>query len=193
MYWPHEVVQQASWRFSPGTSCSAPITSVPPLTGVAFAAAGLADPAAGDVEPFVTSAAEAAAASASAAKTQADSRPIRRRCIVPSDFVVERPEVSRPTWRPITFVRRSRAGEVRLAPVRSAAAGVPTSGPLEAAWSDPLLRQRVGPGDDLEDLLGDLRLPRPVHRERERVDQLAGVLRGVAHRSHPRALLGRRG
>jgi hypothetical protein len=45
-------------------------------------------------------------------------------------------------------------------------------------------------GHDLEDLLRDLGLTGPVHLEREPVDQLAGVLRRVAHRGHPRALLG---
>src|SRR6266542_2566993 len=48
-----------------------------------------------------------------------------------------------------------------------------------------------GARDHLENLLRDLRLPRAVHREREAVDQLAGRLRGVAHRRHPCALLGR--
>ena len=47
-------------------------------------------------------------------------------------------------------------------------------------------RERVRAGDDLEDLLRDLRLARAVHRERETVDQLAGVLRRVAHRRHLR-------
>src|SRR5437870_5613867 len=54
-----------------------------------------------------------------------------------------------------------------------------------------LLRERVGARDDFQDLLRDLGLARPVHREGQRVDQLARVLRGVPHRRHTRALLGR--
>jgi hypothetical protein len=54
-----------------------------------------------------------------------------------------------------------------------------------------LLRQCVRAGHDLEDLLRDLRLSRAVHLQRERVDQLARVLRRVAHGGHAGALLGR--
>jgi energy-coupling factor transporter ATP-binding protein EcfA2 len=43
----------------------------------------------------------------------------------------------------------------------------------------------------LADLRRDLGLTRTVHRQRERVDEVTGVLRGVAHGSHPGALLGR--
>src|SRR5580765_1544960 len=56
-----------------------------------------------------------------------------------------------------------------------------------------LAAERVSAGDDFEDLLRDLGLTCAVHREREVVDQLAGRLRGVAHRRHARALLGRGG
>src|SRR5438128_2169651 len=52
--------------------------------------------------------------------------------------------------------------------------------------------QGVRSGDDLEDLLRDLRLPRAVHLERQRVDELAGALRRASHRRHARALLGGR-
>ena len=51
-------------------------------------------------------------------------------------------------------------------------------------------RELAGKGvrarDDLEDLLRDLRLARPVERKRQPVDQVAGVLRGVPHRRHLR-------
>src|SRR5579875_766717 len=51
----------------------------------------------------------------------------------------------------------------------------------------------LGARDDFHDLLGDLRLARPVHLERQVVDQGAGVVRGVLHRGHPCTVLGRRG
>src|ERR671934_1301382 len=50
--------------------------------------------------------------------------------------------------------------------------------------------QRFGAGDNFHDLLGDLRLAGTVHLEREVLDDLAGVLRGVAHGGHARAQLG---
>jgi hypothetical protein len=53
--------------------------------------------------------------------------------------------------------------------------------------------QRFRAGDDFHDLLGDLGLARAVHLEREVVDDLAGVLGGVAHGGHARAVLRRRG
>src|ERR671937_2566641 len=53
--------------------------------------------------------------------------------------------------------------------------------------------ERVRAGDHLEDLLGDLRLAGAVHRQRQRVDQLARALRGAPHRGHPRPLLRGRG
>ena len=51
--------------------------------------------------------------------------------------------------------------------------------------------ERVRAGDDLEDLLRDFGLASAVHGQGEAVDQLAGVLRRVAHRGHARALLRR--
>src|SRR6476659_1976069 len=62
-----------------------------------------------------------------------------------------------------------------------------------AGFVSARLRQRFRAGDDLEDLLRDLRLARAVHAQRQRVDDLAGVLRCVPHRRHARALLRRRG
>ncbi len=53
--------------------------------------------------------------------------------------------------------------------------------------------QGLGAADDLEDLLRDLRLPHPVHLQRQAVDHVAGVLGGAAHRRHPGAVLRRRG
>src|SRR6266576_5396696 len=49
-----------------------------------------------------------------------------------------------------------------------------------------LAGEGVRAGDDLEDLLRDLGLAGAVQREREVVDQLTGVLRGVPHRGHLR-------
>src|SRR3954466_11699512 len=54
------------------------------------------------------------------------------------------------------------------------------------------LHQRLGAGDNFHDLLGDLGLAGAVHLEREVVDDLRGVLRGVAHGGHARPQLGRR-
>src|SRR3954447_10556463 len=50
--------------------------------------------------------------------------------------------------------------------------------------------QRFCAGDDFHDLLGDLRLARAVHLQSQVLDELAGVLGGVAHRGHARAVLG---
>src|SRR5947209_7529537 len=55
--------------------------------------------------------------------------------------------------------------------------------------SKALSAKALGPGDDLHDLLGDVRLALAVRLEREVVDQLGGVLGCVAHRRHPRAML----
>src|SRR5215468_6670292 len=55
------------------------------------------------------------------------------------------------------------------------------------------LRERVRPRDHLEDLLRDLGLAGAVHGQREPVDELARVLRRVAHRAHPGSELGRGG
>src|SRR5438270_4160363 len=57
--------------------------------------------------------------------------------------------------------------------------------------SKALSAKALGPGDDLHDLLGDVRLALAVRLEREVVDQLGGVLGCVAHRRHPRAMLRR--
>src|SRR5262245_40141997 len=51
-------------------------------------------------------------------------------------------------------------------------------------------RESVRAGDDLEDLLRDLRLSGPVHCKSQVVDQLAGILGRVPHRRHLRAVLG---
>mmetsp|Transcript_4639 Transcript_4639/g.6554 ORF Transcript_4639/g.6554 Transcript_4639/m.6554 type:complete len:264 (-) Transcript_4639:244-1035(-) len=59
-------------------------------------------------------------------------------------------------------------------------------GPLS---SPRLALQRGGAGDDLDELGGDPRLPRAVVLQRELVDELAGVLGGVLHGAHARALL----
>src|SRR3546814_14669201 len=50
----------------------------------------------------------------------------------------------------------------------------------------------LGAGDDLDQLLGDGGLTRPVVGQRQLVDHLAGVAGRVVHRGHPRALLARR-
>ena len=46
------------------------------------------------------------------------------------------------------------------------------------------LASRRRTGDDFDDLLRDRRLTDAVHVERQRVDQLAGILRRRIHRSH---------
>src|SRR5436309_3582642 len=51
------------------------------------------------------------------------------------------------------------------------------------------LAEPLGTRDDFHDLLRDLRLALPVGLEREVVDQLGGVLGGVAHGGHTRAVL----
>src|SRR4051794_9020659 len=51
------------------------------------------------------------------------------------------------------------------------------------------LAERLGAGDDLQDLLRDLRLAHPVHFQGQLADHLLGVLGGVAHRRHPRPQL----
>mmetsp|Transcript_58349 Transcript_58349/g.151645 ORF Transcript_58349/g.151645 Transcript_58349/m.151645 type:complete len:369 (+) Transcript_58349:153-1259(+) len=48
----------------------------------------------------------------------------------------------------------------------------------------PFLHRR-GAADDLTQLRGDLRLPRPVEHERDLLVHLARVLRGVLHGAHP--------
>src|SRR5216683_8327929 len=51
--------------------------------------------------------------------------------------------------------------------------------------------QRLGAGDDLDQLLGDSRLTRAVIVEGEAVDHLAGIAGRTVHRRHPRSLLAR--
>ena len=53
------------------------------------------------------------------------------------------------------------------------------------------LDERLGAGDDFHDLLRDVRLALAVHLQGVRLDELARVLGGVAHRGHARAVLGR--
>jgi hypothetical protein len=60
------------------------------------------------------------------------------------------------------------------------------SGAATSGWNTPLLSQCVGAGDDLEDLLRDLRLAGSVQLQRVAIDQLARVLRRVAHSRHLR-------
>ena len=53
--------------------------------------------------------------------------------------------------------------------------------------------KRLGAADYFQDLLRDLRLPDPVHLQRQVARSCLRVLRGAAHRGHPRAQLrGRR-
>ena len=49
--------------------------------------------------------------------------------------------------------------------------------------------ERLGPGDDLDQLLGDVGLALPVVLEGELVDEVARVAGRVVHGGHPRALL----
>src|SRR3984893_12079390 len=49
--------------------------------------------------------------------------------------------------------------------------------------------QRLGPGDDLDQLLGDYGLTRPVIVESEPIDHVAGVAGSVVHRGHACTLL----
>src|SRR6185503_12131982 len=50
--------------------------------------------------------------------------------------------------------------------------------------------QRLGAGDDLDQLLGDHRLARAVVLQRAPADHVAGISGGIVHRRHARALLG---
>jgi hypothetical protein len=50
--------------------------------------------------------------------------------------------------------------------------------------------ERVGAGDDLDELLGDRGLARAVVGEGQPVDHLAGVLGRRLHRGHARGVLG---
>src|SRR4051812_20690340 len=49
-----------------------------------------------------------------------------------------------------------------------------------------------GAGDDLDEFLGDRRLPRAVHLQRQLLDHVARVARGAVHRRHLRAVEARR-
>ena len=53
--------------------------------------------------------------------------------------------------------------------------------------------QRLGTGDDFDQLLGDAGLTRAVVGESEFIDHVARVPGRVVHRGHPRTLLGREG
>src|SRR3546814_320514 len=53
--------------------------------------------------------------------------------------------------------------------------------------------QRLGAGDDFDEFLGDVRLARPIVSLRQRIDQVAGIARGVVHGRHAGTLLGREG
>src|SRR5205807_7660294 len=67
--------------------------------------------------------------------------------------------------------------------------------PAKGAWSCVEYAddsQRLGPRDDLDQLLRDHGLARAVVVEGEPVDHLAGIAGGVVHRGHARALLARR-
>src|SRR5579875_3937335 len=59
-------------------------------------------------------------------------------------------------------------------------------------WVTATSLESLRAGHDLEDLLGDLRLASAVHLQRQIADQLAGILRRIAHRRHSRAVLGGR-
>ena len=50
--------------------------------------------------------------------------------------------------------------------------------------------ERLGARDDLDQFLGDLRLALAVVADRQPVDHVAGVARGVVHGAHLGALLG---
>src|SRR5262245_20314008 len=53
------------------------------------------------------------------------------------------------------------------------------------------LAQRLGTAGDLEDLLGDAGLPGLVVGQRQRLNDVLGVLRRVVHRDHARGVLAR--
>jgi len=53
---------------------------------------------------------------------------------------------------------------------------------------EPESLQRLGAGDDLDQLLGDLRLAGAVVRKRLLANHLAGIAGGVVHRAHLRAI-----
>ena len=68
-------------------------------------------------------------------------------------------------------------------------------GPLECDriyGGEHLASQPLGPADNLQDLLCDLSLAGAVHLEGKILNQLSSVIGGVAHRGHPRPVLGRR-
>src|SRR5207302_4125113 len=71
--------------------------------------------------------------------------------------------------------------------------------PASRGWPDQVrprtmkirVSQRLGAGDDLDQLLGDDGLAGAVVVHREPVDHLAGIARRAVHRGHPGALLAR--
>src|SRR5919108_253755 len=67
----------------------------------------------------------------------------------------------------------------------------PVAASASAASTTPAKSQSLRRCDYFQDLLGDLCLARSVHRQRQVVDQLAGVLGGVSHRGHLGAVLAR--
>src|SRR5919199_46075 len=107
-----------------------------------------------------------------------------------------RPRVGSPTGTVIgppvstTSVPRASPSVVSIATARTRSSPRWCWLPCLASRS-PLLDQGLCAGHDFHDLLRDLGLACAVHLEREVVDDLAGVLGGVAHGGHARAVLGR--
>src|SRR5262245_42912729 len=62
---------------------------------------------------------------------------------------------------------------------------------LVAMLSSERISDRLGAGDDLDQLLGDGGLAGAVENEGEAIDHVAGVARRAVHRGHARAFLGR--
>ena len=52
--------------------------------------------------------------------------------------------------------------------------------------------ERFGARNDFDEFLGDLRLALAVVLDRQLVDHVAGIARGIVHGAHPRALFGGR-
>src|SRR5947209_7735564 len=63
---------------------------------------------------------------------------------------------------------------------------------LPWSWSPCSSFQSFRPTDDLRQLLGDLRLPRPVEGAPQHVENVPGAVGGVLHRGATRAVLTRR-
>src|SRR5262245_8201502 len=70
-------------------------------------------------------------------------------------------------------------------------AGLPVASAFLAMMSTfPFLRlERLGARDDFDEFLGDLRLALAIVAERQPVDHVAGIARGIVHGAHPCALL----